>query len=794
MKKLLLSLIALFVMGEMCSAETLSTGQTLDTGQRVSQSSSTRAQKISRRASEFVDPETATTYFVVSSCYDITGKFGTDTRNYSGYVLNMDMPADGKSGEVTITGICNFTEYEDVKPIPVKGEYDAEAHTVTIPTPFDSNSANRCIKAATYVRGGYDFTATLAGCQVADKPDMTGQYPINVLDELVFDVAEDGTLTPRTSWLIYTFGGIGNGIENLYNVTIGKTITDGPNVFTVPAEVVFPDETVFAGAKSTENLFVVNAGRKAASIDYDIHGTGLQLAAAKTIAKLSFNNFFVYLTAENEGEFNGSIEVKPEGGKTISIPVKANVMKGNDYNSIVKNGSFTFSLTESEVGGQTYESWVIDEKITGHPVAVATLKDMGSCGLDVNMEVPVGQVGVFSWKGISQTQSPNGFRVILDNSDIIYNTQYQWNGYTAAHPADGYITVPEGKHTVTFEYVLEMDWYSMGITDIPQIAYIWDLDLQTFDKKDELGLLMNETVDFGTWYLDKFIGGATAEASILNIGDKTLTVTGGENSESFEVVGIGREVESMETLKSLISFTGDREGDYDEVVTVKTNGGDFKVRCVAKAEKIINDYQYLVSEGDLSFGTSTNHPFTADRENGIAFSSTAKLEATSTDADPDSWLSASFIIPEGNEGTIYWTADNNSNELFEFAGEATFTDGTQLFIDGELIQEFAGICEATSKDVDDSYLKFGPGRHCVKFNYVRMSSTSSGNDDRVVIRDIGLKVAKSSVESVNGNHYPESEEYFTLDGRRVAKPLDGIYIKKSLYSDGSVKASKVVVR
>lgn len=789
MKKCFLSLIALFVMGEMCNAQTLLSGQSLDS--RGYSDASVHKQKATHAAkAENADAADATTYFVVSSAYDIYGKFHpeADTRNYSGYTLQIDMPADGTSGDVSITGIYDFGQYEDVTLTPITGKYDAQAKTITIPTPFDSKYSSKCIKAGTYTRGGNVYTGVLAACSIGSQPDISGQYPINVLDELVFDVAADGTLSPRTYWLIYSFGGQQNGIENIFNATIGKPITEQASILAVPSEVKFPDESVYAGTKATEPLYIVNTGRQMAKCDYTINGTGLQLAARIDVNELSFNTFYVYLTAEKEGEYNGSITIR-NNGQSISIPVTANVMKANDYTSIVKNGSFRFSLPQNQY--MTYEPWAITDTITGKPVALATCEANQSCGLNVEMEVPAGQIGLFSWKGITHTMMPNGFRVVLDESDIVYDNISSWEGYNAPHPADGYIVVPEGNHTLTFEYMHMMDWYSMGLADAPQRAYIWDLDLHTYEKKDEFGVLMDQTVDFGTWYLDRFIGGATAEAAILNLGEKALEVTGGENSESFEVVGIGRQVDSMASLMALIAFNGDKLGDYDETVTVKTNGGDFKVRCVAKAEKIINDYQYLVSEGELSFGTSLSHPFTADKQKGTAFSSTAKLESIN-DPDPDSWLSASFIVPEGMQGTLSWNATNSSNTYLNWMGEETFTDGTQIFIDGEQVAEFVGICEASSADIDDSYLTLPAGKHCIKFNYVRKSSKSDGNDDRMVISRIGIKLNEAAVESVNEDKTLVCETYYTLDGSRTANPSNGIFIKRSIFSDGSVKTDKIV--
>lgn len=790
-KKFFLSLIALFVMGEMCNAQTLLSGQNLnrrDIYDITARSLKTDPTPQSRSA----DAADATTYFVVSSAYDIYGTFHPEpeARNYSGYPLRIEMPADGMSGEVTITGLYDFGKYEDVTLTPVTGTYDAAAATITIPTPFDQRYESKCIKVGTYTRGDNVFRGVVAACSVGSQPDMSGQYPINVLDELVFDIAADGTLTPRSSWLIYSFGGLQNGIENLFNCTLGKPITEQASILAVPAEVKFPDGTVYAGTQAAEPLYIVNTGRKSAGCQYNVNGNGLQLSGYPSVDGLTFNTFCVYLTAPNEGEYTGNIDIA-YNGQSINIPVKAIVMKANDYNEIVKNGDFTFSLT---TGDYVYEPWIVTDGIIVHPVALASCKVNESCGLNIEMNVPEGKIGLFSWKGITETMMPNGFRVILDESDIVYDNTYSWSGYNAPHPADGYIVVPEGEHILTFEYLHLMDWYNMGIADAPQRAYIWDLDLQTYDKEDNLGVLMDQTVDFGTWYLDKFICGATAEASILNLGNNVLEVTGGENSQSFEVTGIGRQVDTMRDLKALISFNGDRLGDYDEIVTVKTNGGDFKVRCVAKAIKIINDYQYLVSEGDLSFGTSVSHPFTADTKNKTAYSSTAKLEPSNDDPDPDSWLSASFIVPEGKIGTLTWEAFNSSNDYYNWMGDLTFTDGTQIYIDGEQVAEFVGICEASSLDIDESYLSLPAGKHNIIFNYVRKSSRSEGNDDRFVINNIGLKMTQAGVESTDIDITPVSEIFYTVDGLPVAEPSNGLFIKRTEFSDGTVKTVKLIKR
>lgn len=766
-------------MGEMCKAESLTSGMTL--------SPTAAAPTLQAQASTRAEADVPSSFMVVSSAYDYYGVFSPEGRNYTGYPFSIEWPAEGESGEVTVTGLYDFGKYSGVQLIPVKGTYDAAENTLTIPTPFNSRFQEKCVKVGTYVRGDEVFTGVLAACTMGDTPDMSGQIPINVLDQLVFDVAPDGTLTPRTSWLIYSFGGSQNGIENLFNFSMVKPVSDDAQLIAVPAEVSFPDGEVYAGTKVVEPMNIVNLGRTATDIEYVFSDFQLQLAALPKVEPLSFNRMEVRLTAQEAGTYEGLVTLS-YSGKSLEVPVKANVQPTIDFNAIVKSGEFHFSLPESDY--ITYSPWEITDELTGFPVAVASAGGQGYCGLRADVNIPKGQVGVISWKGISHTMMPNGVTVMLDGEKQVFNNVYAWNGYNDLHPANGHVIVPEGAHFLVFEYIDQMDWLSMGLVDEPQKAYIWDLNLQTAPATDNAGVLVDETVDFGTWYVDKFVHGAYSEATILNTGREDLEVTGGVNSNSFSVEPAGRFAPTMEELKALISFHGTEPGTYDETVTVKTNGGDFKVRCVANVEAIPNDYSFLTTEGDLSFGTSVAHPFSIDSEKGVAFSSTAKLE-NYNDADPDSWLSVGFEVPEGKTGTLSWTAFNSSNDYLQFGGDQTFTDGTRIFLDGEMIAEFVGICEASSLDVDEYFLTVNPGLHVLKFNYIRMSSSSNGNDDRFTLKDIGLSLRESGVTEVEDTEIIGTI-YFDVNGHRVAAPEKGIFIKQTLLSNGDVKVTKVI--
>lgn len=786
MKKSFFTLISLFVTGAgMCNAEVLYTGDILksDVGSIDLKKSPLRVNRI--------DNSEATNYFVITSPYNEIGVFGIDTKNYSGYPVKVEMPANGESGQVTITGIYDFKDFSGVTLEPVKAEYDADARTVTINTPF-SGKLNGATKIGSYMRGDYLNNSVIVACEIGQSPDLTGQYPITTKDKLVFDVAEDGTLTPRSSWLIYSFSDVQKGILDIASATEGYEISDTPKLYAYPSEVNFPQKSVHVGQKSTLPLYILNAGRSDVSCNYSITGDeGLQLAARPQVAELSLNAFEVWLTPIKEGPFSGNITTSYGMGNTLSIPVSAEVEEAIDYSSIVKKGDFSFSLPESE--WIDYKPWIISKDLTGYPVALASIEETGYCGLDVTLTVPQGETGILSWKGITQTMQPNGFQVVLDYGDVLYNNMYEWEGYCAPHNADGSVVIPAGTHVVTFEYIHQMDWLNMGLTQLPQQSYIWDLNLETYPLDDDVATVVAPTVDFGEWYIDKFIGGVSANAQLMNMGRNNLKVTGCENSESFVVVVPENEAEYMSSLDVPVEFRGTREGEYDETVTIKTTAGDYKVRCVAKATEIPVNYDFLVKEGAFSFGTGILHPFTADVPAQCAFSSTSYLRSTVDDYQESSWLSASFEVKENMSATLSWEADNSSDEFFVFMGDAVLTDGTVISIDGKDVAEFAGDSTASSIDIDEDLLTFGPGLHTVKFSYQKKGSEPKG-DDRVVVKSISLVTKTNGIAATLSEAKPVNVTWYSLDGRSVNNPQNGVYVRKTTYSDGSVKNDKVMVK
>lgn len=784
MKKAYPTLIALFLMGGMCQAAVLHSGESLRNQQAVTMPGSKMAKAPAKAGIEASD---ATHFQITVSPYDMYGQFAYGSQNYGGHGLLVVMPADGASGEVAITGLHNFPGRENLELFPVKGQYDAEAKTITIKTPF-TGKIGGATKLATYQRGGSIYTATLVACQLADRPDMTGQYPISTLDELVFEVGDNGELKAKGQWLIYTYSDNGNGIEDLYTSTDDYVTTEKAYYLAFPAEVRFPENDVYATIKAQQPLYVANIGRQSGVASFDVYGDGLQLAASPYVEALTLNQFMIYLTAKQEGEFNGSVTVKGTGDNQVKVPVWANVQKPIDYNVVVTKGDFSFSLPESDYF--VYAPWVVNESITDHPVLYARCDELGECGLNITMTIPKGETGIFSWKGKNYGSQPNGFRVVIDDSEIAYNNMYDHSGYVALHDADGYVVVPEGKHVLTLEYMMMMDWYNQGYQDEQSYAYVWDLNLDTYKKEANVGRLMTDSLDFGLWNVDKVVSEAYAAAELINLGSAPLKVLGSVDSESFKVLpNVGSAV-YLDKLPVNIAFRGTHPGEYDETVTIKTDAGDFDVRCVAKAQEIPVNYDFLVSEGDISFGTSINYPFAVNEPEKIAYSTLTDKDKQNVE-DFNSWLSFSFEVADGDTGTISWEGYNSSEEYFSFMGDEVISSGTQVYIDGELAGEFVGECEMSSLDIDEELLTVGPGFHTVKFNYMRNSSTPEG-EDRVVIKSICVKSNGSGVETIIDNEGVKTVEYYSLDGFRVVNPEKGIYLKCTVDAAGKATVVKVV--
>ena len=674
---------------------------------------------------------------------------------------------------------------------PVTGVYDAEKQTITIKTPEITDERPREdyteLGEMTYY-GSQVYVVLLAG-DFSTVPDKNGNYGLYMEDELVFDVSDDGTtLTPRTG-----YGAFAMYVDNTFTsqagyMTFYKTssickMTNEPNLAASPETFDLTNETIFTDSKFTRSFKLKNMGLANAKYTIQTSTDEIEVLSTNEITAGTVQTLYMTLTVKNEGPFEGTVTFTDQNGKSTTMTVKANIKTAYDYSSVIKNGDI--KITHYDESTSAAE---ITSDITGYPVIVTTNTGDGTLsGVNVNINVPEGQVATFSWKGWGYGQYPNKALITMD--DQLINDDWVIGDYETEHNLSDKIILTSGTYDIMFGYYTKMDWYTSGTTDTPLRAYYYDFDLRLYSENENNVDVYSNEVKFDTAYYDKQAKTDTIKVKLYNISKTPLTITGVETDGPFSAVKDDVEIAPYTTGYANITFTREGVGDYEGNIVLKTNNGDVNIHCTAATEKIIYDYSVIVDKGDFSFDTSMEYPWLLDGNK--AYSPTAYMKVNSNVID--SWIEASFIVPEGNTGTLTWNGRNSSIPWWDFMGEKIFEDGTIIYADGVEITRFADTVSAGSDQLEEP-LTFSAGQHNIRFLYRKIASQPEG-EDRYMLYNLALNLTPTSnIGSIDGEKAIKSVEYYTISGERLAAPTKGINIIKNTYEDGTSCVKKVVLK
>ena len=776
-RSITLVLFALFVIGKSCLAQ-----QMLTAGQTLRAKVNMKQVNKSLRAVE----ATAPNYWVSAlSSYDANGYF-TPT----GYKENYTVGITFNGNEVTIDNLVPLSEYiQTISVQPVKGIYNADAHTITVKTqPFDNEEDNSdCTLLAKVKYQGNDCNVILVCGNFEDEPDLQGNYSMRQLEELVFDVTDDlSVITPRSGYGNYVYSvfqgkATGLGFFSYYKSSLMEKIVNTPTLDCAPDDIVFEGLNVVQGASLTATLQLSNKGLDATTIEAVSSSDDIIVDYDTKLEGLGSQTVMLYFTPERVGEYNETVTFRTTNGSEASVTVRANVKEAPDFSAIVTGGDMVFYCE----GGFPF---VIDNDIAGHPVAASTnTSENGESTLNIVFTVPEGQTGVISWKGQSAASYSMGSRIFVDGTiiyDDIYTYMQSWEQVDIANT----IVLGSGHHTLTFSYYQYAAW-RLQYAQFPMQLYIYDLNLTTMPTAENAALLKQENVDFGNHYFDKLSIGDQTTVELINAGTVPLSVGDIKGGDIF-----GGKVgnETAERGKSLfvpITFNGTGVGEFEGDVTICTSAGDFTVHCKASAEQLPYDYSPIVIGGDFSFNTSFEHPFTLKGTKAI--SSIAGLEINNRTLD--SWLEVSFDIPEGQTGTFSWTGYNSSVGFWYFMNDKIFEDGTEITIDGKHMQQYAGEMNASSSTFADELLQFAPGRHIVKFNYHKVGSEPAGYD-RFELSN--LKLQLSSATAIKGQAIDTTSDVqlFNATGIQMKQMGHGLNIVRQQHPDGTTTVRKIMVK
>ncbi|MGM9687718.1 MAG: hypothetical protein ACI3YD_01580 [Alloprevotella sp.] len=779
MKGKLLMAIVLFVIGEMTRAQNLLLpGTALQADKQVAAGTMHH-----RAAGLFSEPN----YWVAAQAhYDEYGMFSGTELTETSYKANVTI----NGTEATINGFMDFGYFNLLSEESVKGEYDPEAHTITISTPSYSEDrpVNEYTKLGTINYYGSEMTLVLFAGEFKYIEEIDS-YGLDTENKLVFDVSDDlTTLTPRTGYGAYGFDDWGGGgFVNFFKTAKWMEIGDDARLLIQPESLHISGDNVTKGATLTREIMVSNIGKTATKVDVELVGDGLELPynyGSLSLEGTSTQYVTLTFTPQTEGEFEGTVKFAADNGTQAELAVKATVLPPPDFSAVVKRGDLVFAMSDDY-------PFAITDTITGSPVAVSTneMVDGSTSTLYCFAHVPEGKTGVLSWKGVSTSMQPNGASIYVNNTQV-FNNVYNHMGELGKDDISNAVILTEGNNRVAFVNEVMLNWYNMGMSPEPFKTYVYDFDLQLVDNADHAAIAKDEQAEFGRHYIDKLDITDTTVVYLVNLGNQPLTVTGYEGDDNFSAVVDGVEAEYTRNLRVKLLFTADKPGDYNGTVTVKTNAGDFAFSCHASAENIATDYSPIVSKGDFSFNTSFEHPFVV--EGHTATSSIAYMDMTNVGI-VESWLEASFVVPEGEIGTLAWDGHNSSADYFDFMGNIQHNDGTIITIDGTTVKDYAGEMDASSTTFNADDLTFTAGLHKVKFLYRKVYSEGEGFD-RFKLQNLSLKLADASgIGTVENNCTVVKREVFNASGCKLnSLPETGVYIIRETLSDGKVITRKMV--
>ncbi len=776
-------MIVLFTIGQMCKAQ----GNQLLSGNVLKAETQTKQVTINRAPAK-VEAGAIQYWVNAMAHFDQYGWF--DASQLAPANCQATVTFDGD--EVTLEGMVDFGYFTLDEVYPVKGHYDATARTITISTPgYDGESPlSTYTSVGKMMYFGSELELKLFAGAFSEEPDEQGQYGLETVDELVFDVSEDlSTLTARTGYGcygFYTYNESGAGFLNFYKTATYVQRPEGAALLVSPSEVMLEGPAVTAGASVKTTVKVSNIGLTATEFagqimdsSVEVYGQSSHLEAGET------SEIQITIHPTQVGLYQTTVKFFAENGSETSVVIKANVAPAPDFSPIVKQGDIVFSLTEDK-------PFVISNDVLDVPVAVSTneREASGRSSLVATVTVPEGKTGILSWKGMGEALHPNGgTQITLDGSTVFDNVYDRQGEDFIIDPIDKTLVLGAGTHDIEFDNVINMNSYLYGYVDKPFRTYVYDMTFDTADETPHAAMLMTPAVDFGRHYVDKLTCQAQAQVILLNAGTEPLQVLGFEGDGTFDGIMPEQAADYGQELAVTLTFETAQLGEHNGQVVIKTNAGDFTVDCSAATEALTTDYSPIVEEGEFSFNTSADHPFIV--EENTAYSSTAYIDFT---GKVRSWLDAEFVVPAGCQATLAWSALNSSEDWFNFMGQLSFNDGTRITIDDTVVKEFCGEADASSGNFSDAELTFAPGRHKVRFLYEKMLGQPKG-DDRVVVSELALHMTgNSAVQSVSANAQVVKTEVYSVAGHRLSQPQQGVNIVRETLSDGTQRTTKILVK
>lgn len=619
------------------------------------------------------------------------------------------------------------TEWSQGVDYDVEGVYDADAHTITIPT---SDVFSEATIAGTI--GSYNTCVLLAG-------EVTTEGKMIPADELVLNVNEDFTIiTTEQNFGIFNYtndGSTNYGAQCIYRKFYANIPGDQPKLIAFNNSFDL-GETYPDTPKSTE-FSVINVSNASADFAVTMEADDNAYTsdpATGTIDGKTIQNFTFTFNADNVGEYEGlaSVDYDTEDttAEAIQVLLFGKIKAIPDYSPIVKSGDFTFKTTLD----YPFEITTVEEQTVARST---TNGQYGTSKLEVYFEVPEGNIGKFSWKGHSTN---TGYFYQNAGGLFVDDITTPWKTETGSADISDYIELGPGSHYVIFQYD---GYYYTG--DPNNGLYVYDLELVNTPAEAIAAEVETPSVNIGNFMItDENPVSGSGVIVIRNRGSETLSINNVTSSNTaITATCPTTQAGLLETIEIPVMLNASEPGRYTATVTLETTAGTYTAELTALVRKMA-DFSALITEGsDLvtSITTDTANPFEIT-EDGVAYN------ANSGEADTQasiSWVQINFTVPEGKVADISWDGycygSSPDPECYWAGDYATFeikhpmTSGsTQAYGDGPADSE----TKFGSDEFWGPYLICVPGDHYIKFGFSKNGDGIISEKDRVEISNLKL--------------------------------------------------------
>ena len=334
---------------------------------------------------------------------------------------------------------------------------------------------------------------------------------------------------------------------------------------------------------------------------------------------------------------------------------------------------------------------------------------------------------------------------------------------------------------------------------------IWDLELNIYEAEPYMAEIDTTKIDFGSIYEGKT---ASGEVNIKNLGTNNLSVT--------DVISDGPFIVEMPELNDVVynrtitvpvMFQPTDAGIFEGTVVIKTQAGDFEVKC--KGEAITTDdilvledfeddaanWRIFDADGDgrtwdLAWNLFGGLPEGHTHGGSECLASVSIYQGAELEPDNYTFYSTPFTVPEEGATITWWVGselEENVGDHYSLLLSETVEDLEQWDnVFGETLDKVEWqhrTYHLYGEQWAGKEIYFGFRHHdCIGRDIVKI-------DDVIIYKGIKDSVA----ESMADGKQVVAQEYYSVSGMKLEAPVKGLNIMRTVYDDGTVKAVKLFV-